>query len=655
MKNQFAQVIFSIPLNKSFDYAVPEALQPEISIGKRVLVPFGGGKKIGFVVGLSPTTNILQTKEIIKIIDKEEIFDQEYIALSKWLAEYYLCSWGEALDAVLPQKTALPKKFKTTFQEISDSSEPILLTAEQQKAAEIIKDKINQNQFYPILLRGITDQAKIQIYAQAIDTCIAQNKKVLFLVPEISLIKQYVGQLATNQQEKIAIVHSGLSAGQKYDIWKKIKSGQINLIIGTRLAVFSPVKKLGLIIIEDEHDQSYKQDQKPMYHTREVALKRAEFHQACIILSSTAPSLESYYAAKKGKFTLVELPERIGETPPQVQIIDMRQEKIGRIKPILSYPLIQEIQNQLANKNRVILFVNRRGFSTHVYCRECGWVIKCPKCNLPVVYNQAKNLLQCHYCNWREKFTPVCPACKRETIDYYGTGTQKVEEQVKKIFSQALIRRVDLDTLTARKKLSKIDFDILIGTQVITKGLILPEVSLVGVLMVDMMLNLPDFRSAERTFGLLKQLIDLIKGKRLPAKIIVQSYQPDNYCLQAIKNCDYLEFYNKEMAFREELKYPPLAHLAKIIIRGMKDKKVEETSQDIMTRLLKLQKDKFRRKMEIFTPALATYHKLRGKYRWQIVLKAKNVQDLQNILKEVALDKYPGDVHVSIDLDPLTM
>lgn len=539
-------------------------------------------------------------------------------------------------------------------------SYPFKLTQEQSLCLEVIKQSIQKGEFKVFLLHGITGSGKTEIYLQAIDEVLKRGKEVIVLVPEIALTPQTVERFKSRFLGKIAILHSKLSQGERYDQWHRIQSGEAKIVIGARSAIFAPLKNLGLIVIDEEHETTYKQyDATPRYHARDVGIMRAKLSNAVTILGTATPSLETFYNTSIGKSQYLHLPYRIDNRPlAEVEIIDMKEEhKMGN-HSIFSHRLKEAIADRLNKHEQVIIFLNRRGFATFIQCRDCGNTLKCPNCEITLTYHSADKMLKCHYCNFQKLTPQVCPKCQGHKIRYSGTGTQKVEDELQKLFPKARISRMDLDTTTPKMAHDNIlssfksqGIDILVGTQMIAKGLDFPNVTLVGVISADVGLNLPDFRASERTFSLLTQVAGRAGRGHIPGLVIIQTYNPDHPTIQSAKTQDYNAFYTQEIVFRKELNYPPFTHIVNIVIKGKNEEETIKLAQIIGSHLRTTQ-DKT---ILILGPAPCPLTKIKEEYRWQILLKGKP-QNLRQLLKST-LDEIsiPSDLKVSIDVDAVSM
>ena len=547
---------------------------------------------------------------------------------------------------------------------------PSLLMDDQKKAIEAIRQAIRSQKFHPFLLHGVTGSGKTEVYLRAIDEAVAQGRQALLLVPEIALTAQLVSYFRSRIDYPMAILHSGLSPGERYDEWRRIKKGLVKLVFGARSAIFAPLDHLGIIIVDEEHDSSYKQAEKVRYNARDLALVRGKMENAVTVLGSATPSMETYYNAVEKKFHYLSLPCRIDLRPlPEIQVVDMRQEKAeGKERPIFS-GLLEEALRQNAERNeQALLFLNRRGFSTFALCRDCGFVYKCPNCSVSLIYHLSDKSFHCHYCGYTLPAVSRCPACASIQIMLFGLGTQRLEEEIKKRLPLVRVGRMDRDTTGRKSSHQRIlnqvrrgEVNLLIGTQMITKGHDLPRVTLVGVMAADLSLNIPDFRASERTFQLLTQVAGRAGRGSLPGKVIIQTYNPHHYSIQMARAQDFLAFYQQEAQFRQELAYPPFARLINLRLEGNSEDKIlryAKFMEQIALRILE-KKKKFGGQVEMLGPSLAPLARLKGKCRCQILLKGKRWTTLHEFT-ELILEKaeeeisLPG-VKVIVDVDPVDM
>jgi len=522
---------------------------------------------------------------------------------------------------------------------------PVVLSSDQQTALNIIREETGKNRGSRtvFLLHGVTGSGKTEVYLQALAEIIKQGKKGIALVPEISLTPQTIERFTVRFPGRVAVLHSQLTLGEQFDEWQRIKKGEFDVVIGPRSALFSPQPDLGLIIIDEEHEWTYKQSESvPRYHTRDVALKLAELTGATVILGSATPSVESYYLAETGYYRLLSLPKRVtpeeGAPLPRIEIVDMKQELISGNRSIFSRSLSRAIKEALDRNEQVLLFLNRRGGATFVQCRHCGFVVKCRRCDVSLAFHPDENLLICHQCNYRTAVPLICPKCASKRIKYVGIGTQKVEELAHEEYPSAKILRWDSDAIKSRqdhasflKKLEERRVDILIGTQMIAKGLDIPSISIVGVINADVSLNLPDFRSGERAFQLLSQVAGRAGRGSKEGRVIIQTYCPEHYSLQAVARQDYVEFYKEEINWRRKLNNPPFTRLVRMSYTHSNDQKCFEEAEKMLNIIIRKRDELGIGGLSIVGPAPYYIPKVRGKYRWTLTLKGQNpVEVLRN-------------------------
>lgn len=528
------------------------------------------------------------------------------------------------------------------------------LNEEQQKVYKEIFNSINTNETF--LLYGVTGSGKTNVYMKVIEDVIKNNKTAILLVPEISLTPQIIKRF-TSYFSNIAVLHSGLSDGEKYDEWRKINEGKVNIVIGARSAIFAPLKNIGVIIIDEEHSQTYKQENNPRYNAIDIAKERCKYHNCPLILGSATPSLESFARAKKNVYKLLELKNRYNNnTMPKVEIIDMNKE-FKKASGYFSNALIDQIKETLERKEQVILFLNRRGYSSFLTCSSCGYVEKCPNCDISLTYHKSSNMLRCHYCGYATKRKKLCPKCQEEFKDY-GIGTEKVEEELKSLIKDAKIIRMDVDTTTTKNAHSKIinsfleeKYNILVGTQMIAKGLDFPNVTLVGVLNADIGLNFPDFRSSETTFSLLNQVLGRSGRGNKEGKVLIQTFNPEHYAIAYTKNHDYLGFYNEEMKIRKILKYPPYYYICSIKIISKDYNLASKSSYDVVNYLKQNIKNEI-----ILGPSVCNVFKLNNNYRFQIIIKYKDVNNILEYLTNIEHHYFnKKDIKIEIDFNPLKL
>lgn len=589
-------------------------------------------KDLTNLVGSSYSTiRSLESKNLISIIDKES------------------------------PRQVLDKNYKKT--------ENMELNKEQTECYNRINNSISNEKSKKFLIHGVTGSGKTEVYIQLIENVIKKQKQAIVLIPEISLTPQTVERFVSRFGNNVAVLHSGLSLGERYDEWSKIKENKVDIVIGARSAIFAPFKNLGIIIIDEEHENSYKSSINPKYDTIKVAEKRSELENAILVLGSATPSINTYYLAEMGKYELLQMNKRANKQEmPNVDVIDMREELENGNKTIFSNRLYNDIITNLKDERQIILFLNRRGFSTFISCRECGYVEKCPSCDVSLTFHKKENWLKCHYCGFAKKPVEVCPKCESKYIRYFGIGTQKVEEMVKKTFENINVERMDIDTTSKKNSHEEIldrfknkEIDILIGTQMISKGLDFPNVLLVGVIAADLTLNLPDYRASERTFQLLTQVAGRSGRGERKGNVVVQTYDPNHYSIIYARSHDYIGFYKEEIKLRKIFNYPPYVNIISIVFSGLDVRELEKITKyisDAIIKNIRYKNKDFDVSNNISKPMPSPIPKIKNKYRWQMIIKSsdKELKVIKNIIYWVCIkNKYniPIDkVKISIDINP---
>ena len=543
-------------------------------------------------------------------------------------------------------------------------SDNLKLTDEQKKAYEKIEKSLENNVFKEFLLYGVTGSGKTEIYLQLIKNVIDKGKTAIVLVPEISLTPQMLDRFISRfGKDEIAVLHSKLSIGERHDEWKKIKDGKIKIVIGARSAIFAPLENLGIVIIDEEHDSSYKSESTPKYNAKQIAALLGKVNNCPVVYGSATPDLTTFYRANNGDIELLKLTKRANESSlPEVEVVDLKLELANGNRSMLSMDLYDAIEQNLKNKLQTILFLNRRGYSTFIMCRECGYTVKCPNCNISLTYHKYGNTLKCHYCGHEEKVVTVCPECGSPKIRYFGTGTQKLEQEINKLFPQASTIRMDVDTVTKKNshevilnKFKNENIDILIGTQMVVKGHHFPNVTLVGVITADSSLNIDDYRANERTFQILTQVAGRAGREGKQGKVIIQSYTPENFSIECSKKQDYDLFYNTEIALRKQLKYPPFCDIILISFNSLDEKEIQNVSNyvyEYLNKTLDLQEFK------IYKPMPCPIDKIQNRYRWRIIVKGKVDEKSNSQLNKLLRDIYNKNLkstRLSIDVNPNNM
>lgn len=733
----YAQVALPIPPDRTFAYEVPDGWK--IFPGHRVLVRFRGKVRTGFVVEVSDSPPDVDVSPILEVMDQEPVLPEDVLRLTRWIADYYLCSWGEAIKAAVPSglfkevrsgprpgkvrvrtvRLRVPKDeldlrlselearaprqaeclrvlwerggevrlselesrwrigrdsvgrlqekglvdlieeevVRDPFSEVEgEPPDGSPLTSHQEEALRVVGEALEGRFYRTVLLWGVTGSGKTRVYLEAIDMALKLGRGAIVLVPEISLTPQTVRRFKGWFGEQVAVLHSGLSEGERYDAWRMVREGMRRIVIGARSAVFAPVPDLGLVVVDEEHETTYKQyDSSPRYNARDVAVVRMRMSDGVAILGSATPSLESYYNALKGKFVLVRLPERIGKRPlPEVEVVDMRG---GLRKWPFSDLLLEKMRGRLERGEKVILLQNRRGYAAFVQCPDCGHIFRCPRCRLSLTYHAAGRNLVCHYCGFRKKVPSSCPGCGGVHLRPRGLGTERVEEALERSFPEAEVVRMDLDT-TGRKGahwrlLDRFwsEGDVLLGTQMVAKGLDYPEVTLVGVVSADVSLSLPDFRAGERTFQLLTQVAGRTGRGDLPGEVVIQTYSPQDRAIRFAANQDFEGYAEEELRERKALGYPPFKRLLLVRFRGKDGSEVRKVAE-MYGEALKGDG------IEVLGPAEAPLGRLRGYFRWQVLLKGDHLSLHRAWAKadgKLRSEAKRRGVAVAPDVDPVGM
>lgn len=711
-------------IDKTFTYLVPSFIKDTLKVGMKVKVPFGNKVINGFVTKIKNEYNdTYQLKEIVNIVDKYLILNEEMLSLGTYLQQKTLCTKIAAYQTMLPsslkvkdQKTEYAKylyyielnqpneviltyinkyprrkKQITILQDLLQQGKILKSTYSSPQLNDLITDglvKVTKEQIYRInneqqttkapsltldqqtaiakvrlmkeqtyLLHGVTGSGKTEVYMQLITKVLENNQTALMLVPEISLTTQIINRFYSRFGSDVAIFHSALSDGEKYDEYLKILRDEVKIVIGTRSAIFTPIKRLGIIIIDEEHSETYKQDTTPRYHALDMAKFRSHYNHIPLILGSATPSFESMARAKKGVYEYISMPNRVGSAHlPLISLVDMSLEMKKR-NLIFSDLLRTKISDRLSKKEQVILLLNRRGYSTTISCKACGFTYKCPACDIALTYHKTSNNLRCHYCGYTIFKSDTCPNCHEKALTDYGLGTEKLELELNKLFPAAKVIRMDADTTTHKgahqdiiERFKKHEYDILLGTQMIAKGLDFPLVTLAGVINADATLNIPDFRSGERTYALLSQVAGRAGRHNLLGEVILQTFNPTNFTLKCVQENNYEKFYNYEMNNRHKLDYPPYYFLTSLKIAS----KDYDLARQEITKVRTFLDKNLSKQTIILGPTTSAVFKMNNIYRFQILLKYKRDAYLTKCLKELdEMYSLNNKVNLEIDNDPL--
>lgn len=671
----FADVAVAVPAGTTFTYAVPQEFSDRIAAGKRVLVPFKNHEITGYVVETHQRASGRKLRNITEVLDEHPVFDEAFLQLTRRISEYYCSSWGEAIEYALPKWIKHGKKAERylkragarTTEERETKPEDFKLSREQEEALDVIRLSLKQQTPRPILLQGVTGSGKSEVYIRTIREVLEAGKSAIVLVPEITLTEQLKLFFEKHFGNFLEILHSKLSEGERFAAWTRIREQSGSVVLGPRSAVFAPVKNLGLIIMDEEHEGSYKQETTPRYHARQVALWRCNIEKALFVMGSATPSMESMYACETGQFVKKELRTRIDQKPmPQVMIVDLKEQAaIQKRQVTLSHILSREIEKNLKAGEGTLLLLNRRGYSSQVFCPKCGHAETCTACHVSLTFHQEKDILVCHYCNFQKKPSPKCSSCGSPELRYLGSGTERIESELARWYPKARIERMDTDSVRRKgsheeilKKFRAQEIDILIGTQMIAKGFDFPHVTLVGVIQADIGLILPDFRSTEKTFQLLTQVAGRAGRGTKPGRVVIQTYSPKHDAIVLARTHDTQKFYDTLKTERKQHHYPPYQQLVNIIVRSRDEKKAYLFARELRDRIKESMSDakKETSVMEIIGPSPLPFYKLRGQFRWHVMLKQPPREELLQKLKET-LDslKKPSGVQAAIDVDPVNI
>jgi primosomal protein N' (replication factor Y) (superfamily II helicase) len=735
---RIARVVPEVSLDRAFDYAIPDPLAAQVTLGAKVRVPFKSRELVGYVVELPTASSDFKgtLKPILEVLSKSAFLPAILIELAQWMAQYYCapltvallsvlpkavrCAdaafkqhlWVEALTTTLPEETAqalkkaraqlaawehLQKNGPGWFSDLTEiagtavwrglaernlisieartqerdpflhspvaESVPHATNAEQQAALAMIREEIAAEKPRVVLLHGVTGSGKTEVYLQAIAQVLASGKSALVLVPEIALTPQTVEHFRARfigQKAGVAVLHSHLSSGERHDQWQQIRSGRARIVIGARSAVFAPLDDLGIIVVDEEHEHSYKQQETPHYHARDVAVVRGHLERVTVVLGSATPSLESYHHAKEGKYRLAELLLRVEEGQmPVTHVLDIRSTKKGESPVLLAPRLVEAVQARLDRHEQAIIFLNRRGYSSSLQCPQCGYVEMCPNCSVALTFHRGAEKLRCHLCDFASGVPYACPSCGFAPFKYAGSGTEKVEHALVDAFPKARIERMDADSMRGKDAYARTlgDFasgkiDILVGTQMIAKGLHFPRVTCVGVINADLALQIPDFRASERVFQLLMQVSGRSGRGQVRGEVFVQTRVPFHPAIQFARHHDYAGFVEQELEFRRSLHYPPFERFVLVTARG----RSEEKTQFVLENLAKEIKKLGLPGTEITGPAPAPIARIEGRYRFQVFLRTRRIMAVTPRLRPLFMDRaWPDDIRITLDVDPVDL
>lgn len=643
----FVDVAVGFPIDGFFTYSIDDHT---VSKGTRVIVNFNNRKTTAYVVGVHDNAPDFEVKPVIKVLDTQPIFDDRLLALAQFVSNHYVCYFGEALNTALPSGKSYAIRTKPyTF---GDSSKEVTLTAEQEHIYTAILSQPERAH----CIYGITGSGKTEIYIALAKTIIQQGKSVLYLVPEISITSQMFERLRAVFGDSLVMYHSGMNPNQRLVSWKRFYTGDARIAVGTRSAIFMQAPQLGLILIDEEHDSSYKENSTPRYHARTVAWYRHRQEGALLVLGSATPSLETLYAMQRNRIVQHQLHKRFGNALlPQLEIVPV---KASDVRTVFSNALLFSIKKAIEAKQQVILLLNRRGFAPVVLCQDCGEAVRCPHCSISLTHHKQK--LLCHYCHYETAVPSQCNACGSKNLVMVGSGTQRIEEYLQKMFPGARLVRLDQDSARRKNFLPDVvndmvhgNIDILLGTQMVAKGFDFPNVSLVGVILADIGLLLPDFRAVERTFALLVQVAGRSGRGNVGGKVIVQTINPENPIFHYLRNHDYMGFCSKELSIRKALQYPPYIRLARCVVRGLREDIVASVAGQCRDVLQELS-PQFPG-ITILGPSQAPLYKIASQYRYHIVLKSNNVEALSGILAECRKRVNLQGTYLEIDIDPLDL
>ncbi len=692
-------VALPVGLRQVFTYAVPPGLREQVQVGHRVRVPFGPRRMHGYVVAIDGKAPGGRLRSVEALEPEEPLFARDILDLTRWVSDYYLSPWGQVLEAALPpgvrsrSGTGRRRKDSATAvapvmeeaqaphsSPIPDSDQPqprsgrVTLLPEQKEAVSRITEALSQDAYTGFLLLGVTDSGKTEVYLEAAEAAVQSGGQVLFLEPEIALGTQILKRIEERFAGQVGLYHSMAGEAVRRRIWHEARDGRLPVVVGTRSAVFVPMKRLRLVIVDEEHEWAYKQDEAPRYHGRDVAVMRARLCGATAVLGSATPSLESFRNSSTGKYRLMRLSRRAAErAPSEVRVLDLRENepegarggRTTRQRTIFTPQLLGAIQLRLRRREQVILFLNRRGHSPVVQCSDCGTLVQCRSCDVVMSWHKVDATLRCHYCNALRTELGECPGCGGVRYYFGGVGTQKVEELLGEHFPLARLARMDMDTMRRRgaharliQAMEKGEIDVLLGTQMVTKGLHFPRVTLVGVLQADREMMQPDFRAAERAFQILTQVAGRSGRGSSPGEVLMQSLLPDHPVMEFAASQDYDAFAVQELDARRALEYPPFSRMIDLLVDGTKVEQVEKRAAALRRFLEEKGKKDGVSGVEILGPAPMPHARLRGRHRHHLTLKGRSSAALHAMAAAALESAAPAGLsgtRIQVDVDPLGM
>ena len=680
MNCTYVQVALPVPLKQTFTYIIPDQFSQDVVVGSKLLVPFGRRTLAGYAVQISTTKQEDAPdglKEVMKVLDPESLFPPDMLKVTRWMADYYMCGWGEVLQASVPYRKVSGRQAESAaldrFNDGQTTIPPFELNQIQVEVLKPLREALRKREYLTALLHGVTDSGKTAVYEALVAEALQGERGAIILVPEISITPQMISIFLSRFGSKVALFHSRLKASERYSQWSRVRSGEARVVIGPRSAILAPVADLGVIVVDEEHEPSYKQSEPaPRYHARDVAVYRARLCNAVCVLGSATPSVESYYNAVEGKYLLLEMKERISISPdPQIQLVDMSREpkpwesQRGEISTehaaasgggtIFSRALEDALQVRLERDEQSILFLNRRGFSPALTCKSCGHAQECSSCSVAMTYHRLEGHLRCHYCGEVRQPPVNCPECNSRHLRFQGLGTQRVETSLIERYPGATVFRMDSDSTRKRGSHEAIyrafacgEGDILLGTQMVAKGFHFPRVTLVGVISADAELHFPDFRANERTFQLLTQVAGRAGRWELQGEVIIQTYSKDNPGVSAAASGDFSAFMSEELTSRKALGYPPFGRIVRILLRGRKEEDMLKQSSEAAARL----RDVSPVAVEVLGPAPAPLYRLNRWYRVHLFLRGRSSATLRECVKASrVMEMKKSGFMLTVDVD----